>query len=166
MATAATASQKTGSPLLFRLGGAGEEESSPTMNTAALIREVTQDFGDMMEEKLSKFKETLEKKSTTLVSQSKRITEAECRMWRIQGRIDEAEKTIKLMANDMENRSRRDSICVLILKEGTEGKTLSTSSKLGCLPCLVWKRLPALKAASKLTGRTGAWSSGVCVPAR
>ena len=62
MATYATASQKSGSPLLFRLGGAGEEESSPTMNTAALIREVTQDFGDMMEEKLSKFKETLEKK--------------------------------------------------------------------------------------------------------
>jgi uncharacterized coiled-coil protein SlyX len=144
--------------------------------TAALIREVTQNFGDMMEEKLSKFTETLEKISTTLESQSKRITEAEQRVSDVedtvtglQGRLAEAEKKIKLMADgmdDMENRSRRDNICVLNLKEGTEGKTLSTSSKLGCLPCLVWKRLPALKAASKLTGRTGAWSRGVCVPAR
>ena len=132
MATAATASQKTVSPLSFRVGGAGGEEPSPTVNTEALIREVTQNFGDMMEEKLSKFTETLEKISTTLESHSKRITEAEQRVsvvedtvTGLQGRLVMAEKKIKLMADgmdDMENRSRRDNIRVLNLKESNEGK--------------------------------------------
>lgn len=43
----------------------------------------------------------------------------------LDGRLAEAERKIKLMAdcmNDMENRSRRNNICILNLKEDTEGK--------------------------------------------
>lgn len=124
--TATAASQTTDS------AAAAEEESLPVMNTAALIREVTQNFSDTMEVKLSKFTETLEKISTTLENQSKRIAEAEQRVSEVEdvvsgleGRLAEAEKKIKVLAanmEDMENRSRRDNIRVLNLKEGTEGK--------------------------------------------
>lgn len=44
-------------------------------NTMALIREVTQNFSNIMEEKLGKFTETFEK--TTLENRSRRFAEAE-----------------------------------------------------------------------------------------
>lgn len=125
--TATTASHTTDSA-----AAATAEECLPVMNTAALIREVTQNFSDTMEAKLSKFTETLEKISTTLENQSKRIGEAEQRVSEVEdavsgleGRLAEAENKIKVLAakmEDMENRSRRDNIRVLNLKEGTEGK--------------------------------------------
>uniref|UniRef100_A0A3Q3F6N2 L1 transposable element RRM domain-containing protein n=1 Tax=Labrus bergylta TaxID=56723 RepID=A0A3Q3F6N2_9LABR len=104
----------------------------PTMDATALIHEVTQNFSDVLENKLFKFSETLEKISTTLESQSKRITAAEQRVSDVEdtvagleARLADAEKKMKVMADgivDMENRSRRDNIRVLNLKEGTEGK--------------------------------------------
>lgn len=45
------------------------------MDTMALIHEVTQNFSNIMEEKLSKILGILERISTTLKSQFKRITE-------------------------------------------------------------------------------------------
>ena len=146
------------------------------MITAALIREVTQNFGDMMEEKLSKFTETLEKISTTLESQSKRITEAEQRVSDVedtvtglQGRLAEAEKKIKLMADgmdDMENRSRRDNICVLNLKESTEGKKTIHFFE-GWLPTVLGlEATPGVKSRIKIDRAHRSSGRGVCVPAR
>lgn len=70
--------------------------------------------------------------STKLEGQSKCITETEQRvsegegmMTGLDGRLAEAEREIKVMAycmGDMENGSKQDNICVLNLKEGTEGK--------------------------------------------
>ena len=127
MTTATTASQTTDST-----AAEAEAESLPTMNTTALIREVTQNLSDTMEMKLSKFTEILEKISGTLENQSKRIAETEQRVSEVEdvvsgleGRLAEAEKKIKVLAANtevMENRSRRDNIRVLNLKEGTEGK--------------------------------------------
>lgn len=139
MTNATTTSQKTDSPFT------GEEPLA--VNTTALICEVTQNFSYMIEEKFSKFTETLKKKSTTLSSQSKPITEAEQRVLDVEdtvtgleGRLTEAERKIKLIADcmdDMENRSRRDNICVLNLKKVRRENALSTSLKHGCPPCSV-----------------------------
>lgn len=101
-------------------------------DSAALIREATQNFSDIVEEKLSKISGTLEKISTTLESQSKRITEAEQRISQAEDmvsslaeRLTDAEKRIQVLADgmdDLESRSRRDNIHVLNLKEDVEGK--------------------------------------------
>lgn len=125
MTTAMNASQTANSP-------PAAEDPPSAVETKALIREVTQNFSDTMEEKFSKFTETLEKISSTLESHSKRITEAEQRVSGVEdvvagleGRLAEAEGKAKLMAaalDEMENRSRRDNIRVLNLEEGTEGK--------------------------------------------
>lgn len=108
------------------------EGDTPTMDATALIREVSQNFSDVLEEKLSKMSETLEKISSTLETQSKRISVAEQRVSDVEDtvtgletRLADAEKKLRVMADsldDMENRSRRDNIRVLNLKEGVEGK--------------------------------------------
>ena len=84
-----------------------------------------------MEEKFSKFTETLEKKSTALESQSKRIAAAKRFDWSLgRGRCGDragAEKKVKILAvnmDNMENRSRQYNIHVLNLEEGTGGNTL------------------------------------------
>lgn len=104
----------------------------PDMDMTALIHKVTQNFSEVMEEKLNKFSNMLEKISSTLESQSKRITAAEQRVSDVEDvvtdletRLASAEMKIKQMADgidDLENRSRRDNIRILNLEEGTEGK--------------------------------------------
>lgn len=79
-----------------------------------------------------KFTEILEKISTMLIYQSKRIAEAERSVSEVEdvvssleGRLAKAEKKIKVLAaniEDIENWSRRDNIHAVNLKEGTEGK--------------------------------------------
>lgn len=104
----------------------------PDIDVTALIHKVTQTFSDVMEEKLNKFSNMLEKISSTVESQSKRITAAEQRVSDVEDivtdletRLASAEKKIKQMADgidDLENRGRRDNICILNLEEGTEGR--------------------------------------------
>lgn len=110
-----------------------ESDDSPlATDTKALIRELTQNFSDIVEKKLSQISGTLDRISTALENQSTRITEAEHRVSEVEDtvssfetRLAAAEKKIKVMAeglDDMENRSRRDNIRVLNLREGVEGK--------------------------------------------
>lgn len=103
----------------------------PPEDVEALIKKVSESFGATMEEKLSRFSETLDKISTTLENHSTRITAAEQRVSDVEDevtglgkRLLEAEKKIALLANcvdDLENRSRRDNIRIINLKEGMEG---------------------------------------------
>ena len=124
-ASAASASQAEYSP-------PQASGTPPDMDMTALIHKVTQNFSEVMEEKLNKFSNMLEKISSTLESQSKRITAAEQRVSDVEDvvtdletRLASAEMKIKQMADgidDLENRSRRDNIRILNLEEGTEGK--------------------------------------------
>ncbi|XP_020557294.2 uncharacterized protein LOC110014714 [Oryzias latipes] len=108
---------------------AGDQISA---ETSALIREVTRSFTEIMEQKFSRLSETLETISSTLESNTTRITAAEQRVSDVEdtvaelaGRLTDAEKKIKAMENaldDVENRSRRENIRIINLKEGTEGK--------------------------------------------
>uniref|UniRef100_A0A669BXB9 Uncharacterized protein n=1 Tax=Oreochromis niloticus TaxID=8128 RepID=A0A669BXB9_ORENI len=111
--------------------------TSPLLNIcglhlkAALIREVTNSISEVIDQKLSTLSGTLEKISSSLENISKRVTEAEQRISDVEdgvtdlaGRLAEAEEKIKIMAkslDDLENRSRRDNIRIINLKEGAEG---------------------------------------------
>ena len=85
-----------------------------------------------MEEKFSKLTDTLDKIAGSLEGQAKRITEAEQRVCVVEDqvatlelRLSQAEDKLVTMAeqmDDAENRSRRDNIQILNLKEGTEGE--------------------------------------------
>ncbi|KAK7877356.1 hypothetical protein WMY93_031929 [Mugilogobius chulae] len=85
----------------------------------ALILKVSESFGATMEEKLSKFSETLDKILTTLDDHSMRITAAEQRVSDMEDdvtglgkRLAKAEKKIVLLVScvdDLENRSRREA---------------------------------------------------------
>lgn len=104
--SAANASLATDSPWQ-------SDKPPPTMDTAALIREVTQRFSDTMDEKLSKISKTLEKISSTLESQTKRITAAEQRISDaedivagLEVRLAEAEEKIKAMSDSMDDQGR------------------------------------------------------------
>lgn len=109
------------------------DQPSPPVDTAALIREVTNSISEVMDQKLSKLSGTLEKISSSLENLSTRVTEAEQRISDVEdgvtdfaGRLAEAEEKIKLMAkglDDLENRNRRDNICIINLKEGGEGES-------------------------------------------
>ncbi|CAI5644697.1 unnamed protein product [Oreochromis niloticus] len=107
------------------------DQPSPPVDTPALIREVTNSISEVIDQKLSTLSGTLEKISSSLENISKRVTEAEQRISDVEdgvtdlaGRLAEAEEKIKIMAkslDDLENRSRRDNIRIINLKEGAEG---------------------------------------------
>lgn len=110
---------------------ADNTESPSIMDTSSLIREVSQNFCDMMEVKLFKLSETLDRFSATLESHSKLITEAEQRVSSVEDtlsvlqekvtKIEKKNKELEASLDEMENRSRRDNIRILNLKEVTEG---------------------------------------------
>lgn len=102
------------------------------MDMSELVREVTQNICEVMEQKLSKLTDALDKIASSLEGQSKRITEAEQRVSTVEDqvaalelRLEQVESRQVAMAeqlDDAENRSRWDNIRILNLKEGTEGE--------------------------------------------
>ncbi|KAK7883962.1 hypothetical protein WMY93_027085 [Mugilogobius chulae] len=129
--TSANASASTSHREILLADDLQQCQTQAPEDVEALILKVSESFGATMEEKLSKFSETLDKISTTLDDLSMRITAAEQRVSDVEDevtglgkRLAEAEKKIVLLVScvdDLENRSRRDNIRIINLKEGTEG---------------------------------------------
>ncbi|CAM4683952.1 unnamed protein product [Leuciscus chuanchicus] len=92
---------------------------------------VTEKIGALMEQKFTELHSTLDKLSSRVEDNVKRITEAENRIsdgedrtTTLENKLTELEQRVKILtdrAEDSENRSRRDNIRILGLKEGTEG---------------------------------------------
>ncbi|KAL0199037.1 hypothetical protein M9458_007577, partial [Cirrhinus mrigala] len=96
-----------------------------------LTREVTECISKVLDEKLSTFTNVLDAISQRVEDNTKRITDAERRVSDIEdtatsteNKLRETEKLIRTLSekvDDLENRSRRDNIRILGLKEGFEG---------------------------------------------
>lgn len=92
---------------------------------------VTEKIGALMEQKFTELHSSLDKLSSRVEDNVKRITEAENRIsdgedrtTTLENKLTELEQRVKILtdrAEDSENRSRRDNIRILGLKEGTEG---------------------------------------------
>lgn len=92
---------------------------------------VTEQIGALMERKFAELHSTLDKLSRRVEDNTKRITETETRISdgedrtaSLENKLTELEKKVKTLtdrADDSENRSRRDNIRIMGLKEGTEG---------------------------------------------
>lgn len=97
----------------------------------AVSSTVTQQIGALMERKFEELHSTLDRLSRRVEDNTKRITETENRISdgedrtaSLQNKLAELEKKVKILtdrAEDSENRSRRDNIRIMGLKEGTEG---------------------------------------------
>lgn len=106
-------------------------EASAT-DMSELPREVTQNISEMMELKLAKLTDTLDRIASSLECQSKHITEAERRISAVDdqvaalelrlAQVENKQATMADQIDDAENRSRRDNLRILNLKEGTEGE--------------------------------------------
>lgn len=102
------------------------------LDMATLIHEVTKNASDVIDEKLVCLNTTLESISNKLDTQAKRITEAEERVSNMEDKVMNLEQQLKEsqtqiqilteLADDMENRKRRDNILITNLQEGIEGK--------------------------------------------
>lgn len=92
---------------------------------------VTKQIGALMELKFAELHSTLDKLSRCVDDNTKRIAETETRISdsedrtaSLENKLAELEKKVKILtdrAEDSENRSRRDNIRIMGLKEGTEG---------------------------------------------
>uniref|UniRef100_A0A3B4UI21 L1 transposable element RRM domain-containing protein n=1 Tax=Seriola dumerili TaxID=41447 RepID=A0A3B4UI21_SERDU len=92
---------------------------------------VTEKIGALMERKFTELHSTLDKLSSRVEDNTKRITETETgisggedRTSSLENKLAELEKKVKILTNraeDSENRSRRDNIRIMGLKEGAEG---------------------------------------------
>lgn len=106
-------------------GGSSAEQSS-------LVQAVTDNLTAFLDEKFARFESTLDTITSRLEDNTKRITEAENRVSRtedkmaeLHNKISSLEKTVQSLserAEDAENRSRRDNIRIIGLKEGAEGR--------------------------------------------
>uniref|UniRef100_A0A3Q3N5N0 L1 transposable element RRM domain-containing protein n=1 Tax=Labrus bergylta TaxID=56723 RepID=A0A3Q3N5N0_9LABR len=98
----------------------------------AITQNVTEKISALMELKFAELKSSLDKLSTRIGDDTKRITETECsisdgedRTASLENKLAELERRVKTLtdrAEDSENRSRRDNIRVIGLKEGAEGR--------------------------------------------
>lgn len=99
-----------------------------SMSNAVLIAEITEVISKLMDEKLKKINDSL----TTMVAQNaerlasaeERISTAENSVKSLQTKVTEMEtqlETVNEKLMDLENRSRRDNLKILYLKEGIEG---------------------------------------------
>lgn len=102
-------------------------------NVASVIaQDVTEKISALMERKFSELHSTLDKLNNRIEDNSKRLTETESRISEgedrttsLEKRVSELERKVKTLidrAEDNENRSRRENIGVMGLKEGAEGK--------------------------------------------
>lgn len=97
-----------------------------------LTQEVTESIGKLLEEKLATFTNTLEVLTARVEGNNKRLDEAEGRVSTLEdmlatteNKLREVEQKLHILtekADDMENRSRRDNIRIIGLKEGAEGE--------------------------------------------
>uniref|UniRef100_A0A3Q3EHW0 L1 transposable element RRM domain-containing protein n=1 Tax=Labrus bergylta TaxID=56723 RepID=A0A3Q3EHW0_9LABR len=115
---------------------ASMEDSDSTLcedNVAnAIAQNVTEKISALMELKFAELKSSLDKLSTRIGDNTKRIMETECRISdgedrtaSLENKLAELERRVKTLtdrAEDSENRSRRDNIRVIGLKEGAEGR--------------------------------------------
>ncbi len=102
------------------------------MDMSELVREVTQNISEIMEQKFSKLTDTLDKMAGSLEAQAKRITEAEQRVSAVEDQVDtlqlrlaQVENKQVTMAEKMQTRRTvADAIYVRILnlKEDAEGE--------------------------------------------
>ena len=108
-----------------------------------LTQEVTESIGKLLEEKLATFTNTLEVLTARVEGNNKRLDEAEGRVSTLEdtlattkNKLREVEQKLHILtekADDMENRSRRDNIRIIGLREGAEGEHLLLSFNAGCL---------------------------------
>lgn len=111
---------------------ASRTSALPPSEHASLIREITTQVGEMLEIKLAKFSQTLDNVTTRLEKIDRRFAEAEQRISTNEDEITalklslaEAKKSISTLlqkTDEQENRSRRDNIRIIGLKEGIEGR--------------------------------------------
>lgn len=92
---------------------------------------VTEKIGTLMEKKFTELHSILDKLSSRVEDNTKRITETENRIsddedriTTLENKLAELEQRVKILtdrAEDSENRSRRENIRIIGLKEGAEG---------------------------------------------
>lgn len=101
-------------------------------NVANIVsKTVTEKIAALMEQKLTELHSILDKLSSRVVDNTKRITETENRISdgenrtaTLENKLAELEQRVRILtdrAEDGENRSRRDNIRIVRLKEGAEG---------------------------------------------
>ena len=100
--------------------------------SSQLVQEVTESIGKLLEEKLTNFTNTLEVMTNRVEGNSKILDEAEDRVSTLEDmlattenklrEVEEKLQTLTEKVYDMENRTRRDNIRVVGLKEGAEGE--------------------------------------------
>lgn len=111
---------------------AASMKGASSMDLSELVRKVTQNVSEIMEQKFSKLTDTLDKIAGSLEGHAKRITEAEQQVSAMEdhvatlklrlSKVEDRQVTMAELIDDAENRSRRDNIRILNLKKGTEGE--------------------------------------------
>lgn len=97
-----------------------------------IAQNVPEKISALMEQKFAELQSTLDRLCNHIENNTKRITETDSRISEgedhtssLEGRVAELEQRVKTLtdrAKDSENRSRRDNIRVICLKEGAEEK--------------------------------------------
>lgn len=110
----------------------GNKDGGSSAEQSSLAQAVTENLSAFLDEKFARFESTLDSITTRLEDNTKRITEAESRVSQNEDNVAELhnkvaalEKTVQSLferAEDAENRSRRDNIRIVGLKEGAEGR--------------------------------------------
>ncbi|KAI4889106.1 hypothetical protein NFI96_009339, partial [Prochilodus magdalenae] len=121
----AAAKDKPGGGSGSKNGGAASAEQDN------LAQDVTDKISALLDEKFDHFQSALDSITARLENNMTRITEAEGRLSETEDKVlnlenkvtllETAVKTLVERAEDIENRSRRDNIRIMGLKEGAEG---------------------------------------------
>uniref|UniRef100_A0A3B3III1 L1 transposable element RRM domain-containing protein n=1 Tax=Oryzias latipes TaxID=8090 RepID=A0A3B3III1_ORYLA len=103
---------------------------------ASIAQTVTERIGELMEEKFLDLRSTVDRLNGRIDDNTRRITESENRISEDEDRITSLEnqvselqqkvKTLTERCDDGENRSRRENIRIIGLKEGSEGQSSVT----------------------------------------
>ncbi|KAI4878716.1 hypothetical protein NFI96_008778 [Prochilodus magdalenae] len=112
-------------------GGSGSKNGgAASAEQANLAQDVTDKISALLDEKFDHFQAALDSITARLENNTTRITEAEGRsetedkVLNLENKVallETAVKTLVERAEDLENRSRRDNIRIMGLKEGAEG---------------------------------------------
>lgn len=125
-----TRSRRVDSKMTAANSGMGDE--SEEIMAKAIAQSVTAKISALMEVKFTKLQATLNTLTSHIDDNSKRLNESENRVSENEDRTNSLETKVALLgkkvqdltdrAEDIENRSRRDNIWIIGLKEGTEGR--------------------------------------------
>ncbi|KAI4876133.1 hypothetical protein NFI96_006951 [Prochilodus magdalenae] len=113
-------------------GGSGSKNGgAASAEQANLAQDVTDKISALLDAKFDHFQSALDSITARLENNTTRITEAEGRLSETEDKVlnlenkvallETAVKTLVERAEDLENRSRRDNIRIMGLKEGAEG---------------------------------------------